>query len=126
MNATLATLLAAVASAAVTVAAEAAPQPSPSAQGSAIVVQDQASLRAGHVGAQFWSVWIPVTTTGPAAVRTTIEQIEADSDRDRWFTAEQALAMGLDPTKLLPWADPARDILRDISYTIDPPDGDEQ
>lgn len=48
MNATLATLLAAVAvaSAAVTVAAEAAPQPSPSAQGSAIVVQDQASLRA--------------------------------------------------------------------------------
>ena len=46
MNSTLATLLAAVASAAVTVAAEAAPQPSPSAQGSAIVVQDQASLRA--------------------------------------------------------------------------------
>ena len=47
MNATFATLLAAVASAAVTVAAEAAPQPSPgSAQGSAIVVQDQASLRA--------------------------------------------------------------------------------
>lgn len=42
MNATFATLLAAVASAAVTVAAEAAPQPSPSA----IVVQDQASLRA--------------------------------------------------------------------------------
>ncbi|MDN5725545.1 MAG: ATP-dependent Clp protease proteolytic subunit, partial [Propionibacteriales bacterium] len=24
----------------------------------------------------------------------TIEQIEADSDRDRWFTAEQALAYG--------------------------------
>ncbi len=46
MNATLATLLAAVASAAVTVVAEAAPQPSSGAQGSAIVVQDQASLRA--------------------------------------------------------------------------------
>jgi ATP-dependent Clp protease protease subunit len=24
----------------------------------------------------------------------TVEQIEADSDRDRWFTAEQALAYG--------------------------------
>ena len=50
MNATLATLLTAVASAAVTVAAEAAPVPAPvpaiNAQGSAIVVQDQASLRA--------------------------------------------------------------------------------
>lgn len=46
MNATLATLLAAVASAAVTVAAEAAPLPATNAQGSAIVVQDQASLRA--------------------------------------------------------------------------------
>ena len=46
MNATLATLLAAVASAAVTVAAEAAPAPGINAQGSAIVVQDQASLRA--------------------------------------------------------------------------------
>ena len=46
INATLATLLAAVASAAVTVVAEAASQPSSGAQGSAIVVQDQASLRA--------------------------------------------------------------------------------
>jgi membrane dipeptidase len=25
-------------------------------------------LRAGHVGGQFWSVWVPVETTGPAAV----------------------------------------------------------
>jgi len=25
----------------------------------------------------------------------TLEQIESDSDRDRWFTAEQALAYGL-------------------------------
>ena len=48
MNATLATLLAAVASAAVTVAAEAAPAPGINAQGSAIVVQDQASLRAAR------------------------------------------------------------------------------
>lgn len=46
MKATLATLAAAVASAAVTIAAEAAPLPASAAQGAAIVVQDQASLRA--------------------------------------------------------------------------------
>jgi membrane dipeptidase len=33
-------------------------------------------LRAGGVGGQFWSVYIPVTITGPAAVETTIEQID--------------------------------------------------
>ncbi|MCE1192690.1 MAG: hypothetical protein LWW96_11110 [Acidovorax sp.] len=46
MNATLATLVVAVASAAATVAAEAAPTSPASTLGSAIVVQDQASLRA--------------------------------------------------------------------------------
>jgi membrane dipeptidase len=40
------------------------------------MMTDIPRLRAGHVGAQFWSVWIPVTTTGPAAVQTTIEQID--------------------------------------------------
>ena len=33
-------------------------------------------LRAGHVGAQFWSVWIPVEVKGPEAVQTTLEQID--------------------------------------------------
>ena len=33
-------------------------------------------LRAGHVGAQFWSVWIPVEIKGPEAIQTTIEQID--------------------------------------------------
>lgn len=46
MNATLATLVMAVASAAITIAAEAAPTSAQSPLGSAIVVQDQASLRA--------------------------------------------------------------------------------
>ena len=46
MNTTLATLVVAVASAAATVAAEAAPTSPASTLGSAIVVQDQASLRA--------------------------------------------------------------------------------
>ncbi|MFY3384000.1 hypothetical protein [Paracidovorax sp. MALMAid1276] len=46
MKGTLATLLAAVVSAAITIAAEAAPLPASPTLGSAIVVQDQASLRA--------------------------------------------------------------------------------
>ena len=37
---------------------------------------DIARLRAGHVGAQFWSVWIPSATTGADAVKTTLEQID--------------------------------------------------
>lgn len=34
-------------------------------------------LRAGHVGGQFWSVWVPVSLTGDAAVTATLEQIDA-------------------------------------------------
>lgn len=44
--------------------------------GEPAMMTDIPRLRAGHVGAQFWSVWIPVSTTGPAAVQTTIEQID--------------------------------------------------
>jgi membrane dipeptidase len=33
-------------------------------------------LRAGHVGGQFWSVWIPTTVTGADAVKLTMEQID--------------------------------------------------
>jgi membrane dipeptidase len=33
-------------------------------------------LRAGHVGGQFWSVWIPSTVTGADAVKLTLEQID--------------------------------------------------
>lgn len=33
-------------------------------------------LRAGQLGGQFWSVWIPVTTTGAEAVRATLVQID--------------------------------------------------
>jgi membrane dipeptidase len=40
------------------------------------LMTDIPRLRAGHLGAQFWSVWIPVTITGPAAVQTTLEQID--------------------------------------------------
>lgn len=37
---------------------------------------DVARLRRGHVGAQFWSVWIPADTIGPRAVEMTLEQID--------------------------------------------------
>ena len=40
------------------------------------LMTDIPRLRAGHVGGQFWSVWIPATTTGPEAFKTTIEQID--------------------------------------------------
>ncbi len=40
------------------------------------LMTDIPRLRRGHVGAQFWSVWIPATVTGPAAVKMTLEQID--------------------------------------------------
>jgi len=37
---------------------------------------DLKRLRAGHVGGQFWSVYIPADVTGPRAVEMTLEQID--------------------------------------------------
>ena len=37
---------------------------------------DLLRLRRGHVGAQFWSVWISGTIQGPQAIQTTLEQID--------------------------------------------------
>ena len=37
---------------------------------------DIARLRKGHVGAQFWSVWIPADTVGPRTVEMTLEEID--------------------------------------------------
>jgi membrane dipeptidase len=50
------------------------------AEGDAALMTDIPRLRAGHVGGQFWSVWIPVEVSGPAAVQTTIEQIDIVKD----------------------------------------------
>ncbi len=44
--------------------------------GGAPLMTDLPRLRAGGVGAQFWSVWIPTSITGPAAVKATLEQID--------------------------------------------------
>jgi membrane dipeptidase len=40
------------------------------------LMTDIVRLRAGHVGAQFWSVWIPTEVQGAAAVQMTLEQID--------------------------------------------------
>ena len=45
-------------------------------EGGPPLMTDIPRLRAGHVGAQFWSVWIPAETHGPAALQMTIEQID--------------------------------------------------
>jgi membrane dipeptidase len=40
------------------------------------MMTDIPRLRAGHVGGQFWSVYIPVSVQGPEAVQMTLEQID--------------------------------------------------
>src|SRR2546423_6658331 len=40
------------------------------------LMTDIPRLRTGRVGAQFWSVWIPVATRGPEAVQMTLERSE--------------------------------------------------
>ncbi len=44
--------------------------------GEAALMTDIPRLRAGHMGGQFWSVWIPTDTKGFEAVQTTLEQID--------------------------------------------------
>ena len=40
------------------------------------LMTDIPRMRAGHMGGQFWSVWIPSDMKGPAAVQTTLEQMD--------------------------------------------------
>jgi len=49
-------------------------------------------LRAGGVGAQFWSVWIPSTFTGPAAIEATLEQIDIVHELVRRYPRDFELA----------------------------------
>ena len=44
--------------------------------GAAPLMTDIVRLHAGHVGGQFWSVWVPVSLKGAEAVQTTLEQID--------------------------------------------------
>src|ERR1700683_4706717 len=44
--------------------------------GESPLMTDIPRLRAGLVGGQFWSVWVPVDMNGFEAVQTTLEQID--------------------------------------------------
>jgi membrane dipeptidase len=48
----------------------------PPPAGEVALMTDIPRLKAGHVGGQFWSVWIPATTRGFEAVQVTMEQID--------------------------------------------------
>ena len=48
----------------------------PAPAGAAPLATDIPRLRRGHVGAQFWSVFVPVEMKGPQAVQATLEQID--------------------------------------------------
>jgi membrane dipeptidase len=48
----------------------------PAPQGSPPLMTDIPRLRGGHVGGQFWSVYVPPEVQGPAVVQMTIEQID--------------------------------------------------
>ncbi len=45
-------------------------------EGRPALMTDIPRLRKGEVGGQFWSVWVPTTVSGPAAVEMTVEQID--------------------------------------------------
>lgn len=48
----------------------------PTHPGDPPLMTDIPRLRAGLVGAQFWSVWVPTDLKGPDAVQATIEQVD--------------------------------------------------
>lgn len=48
----------------------------PVPEGGAPLMTDIPRLRAGHVGGQFWSVWVPTELKGNDAVQATLEQID--------------------------------------------------
>src|SRR6202034_1344049 len=60
--------------------------------GQAALMTDIPRLRAGHVGAQFWSVWIPVSAQGYEAVQMTLEQIDLVKRMSAHYPADFAMA----------------------------------
>jgi membrane dipeptidase len=60
--------------------------------GQAALMTDIPRLRAGHVGAQFWSVWVPVSTQGFEAVQMTLEQIDLVKRMSAQYPADFAMA----------------------------------
>ena len=60
--------------------------------GQAALMTDIPRLRAGHVGAQFWSVWIPVSAQGFEAVQMTLEQIDLVKRMTAQYPADFVMA----------------------------------
>jgi membrane dipeptidase len=57
---------------------------------------DLPRLRRGQVGAQFWSVFVPCTMVGAAAVTATLEQIDAVHEMVRRYPSDLALVTAAD------------------------------
>ncbi len=60
------------------------------------LMTDIPRLRAGQVGGQFWSVWIPTSVTGPAAVKMTVEQIDLVKAMAQQYPADLEMAYTAD------------------------------
>lgn len=63
------------------------------------LMTDLPRLRAGMVGGQFWSVWIPADITGDAAVQRTIEQIDIVRTMAERYPASLELATTADDVR---------------------------
>ncbi|MFC7586570.1 dipeptidase [Nonomuraea antimicrobica] len=57
---------------------------------------DLTRLRAGRVGAQFWSVYVPASLSGQDALAATLEQIDFVRQMAAAYPADLALAFGAD------------------------------
>lgn len=70
----------------------------PPAPGSAPggLMTDIPRMRTGHMGGQFWSVYIPASVTGPAAVKMTLEQIDIVKRLAAKYPADLAMAYTAD------------------------------
>ena len=60
--------------------------------GQAALMTDIPRLRSGHVGAQFWSVWVPVSSQGFEAVQMTLEQMDVAKRMAAQYPADFAMA----------------------------------
>jgi membrane dipeptidase len=66
----------------------------PLKEGQSALMTDIPRLRAGHVGAQFWSVWIPANTPGYEAVQITLEQIDLVKRMTAHYPRDLEMAYG--------------------------------
>jgi len=65
------------------------------------LMTDIPRLRAGHVGAQFWSVWVPVDVQGFQAVQMTLEQIDLVKRMSARYPTDFAMAYAAADIRLI-------------------------